>query len=1110
MLRPEVDELTPATLVDNTYRVVRLVGRGGMGTVYEAEDIRLGRPVALKVLRSDLARQLQADERFLQEARILARVRSPFMATVYSIGATEAGRTFIAMEFIDGESLGDLLDRERWLKLPRAAKICERVCEALMEAHKLGIIHRDLKPDNILLTKIGSVDDYVKVVDLGLAKHVQPMGGPGGPAAKLTQQRLVVGTPAYMSPEQAAGREVGPASDMYALAVILYEMLTGFLPIDGETPQDFLRAHQLQPPVPLAQRRKDIVFPQHVEAFFQRALAKNPAERFGTAEDFLRELQQLDAQTADARVARPLPMAQTVRTAPRPNSVHAPAVEALEQRLDRAKERVRLELFGLVSHAANALYDALDAFAGHIGVRADAPVVVRVRLPEPEPPGTPGDRLPLVALFDEVRVRAGFYDDDPPSVARRKLLAWVQSLMPDRPDRASQVAHLLGLYTGVDFPDSPHLSHARAVPEVARIAAGAALVDTLRGLAGRSLLVLLIDRVELCTDTEAVFLRRLLRQLGATPVLVVAGWLGAAETVPQAMTGLLGQGAVLRVAEPVEPQPPPVLDEATRRVLAAALALRLPTWPDLLEAATGVAVSAPLARLCEAGWLRPLPASRLSNQAEYLLGEVPPQIMERLAHEQVDTHRALVWLRTHAVVRPDRWAGRLAAVETRAGDWLASARHTSRAAQLMRSLGAQIEAIGQFEVARDQLVHLLTEQRTLEAGIVLTEVALQLTQLLAERGDHTGASERAREAIEALRQLPGLREDTWHQSGVPLLAEWAQAEAKLGRGEPALAPLTAQLQALQDSDAPLATAQLPWVAWALGRCLAAVGRRDEAIATWARALEHVGPRSTLVAELSLLLSAAASGEQAVLHARKALAAARDARNLVKEVEALHALALALRDVGEMDDAEAQLGEALNTLGRIDQPRLSADLSVLLASLLQARGAIDEADAALAKACRAFAGLSDMAGLSDALRQRGEAQMAHGTYARALAFADEAQRQAQQAGLAPLQVRALLLTARVCAATGDVEGAHLAMEQAFGLLPSDAPSIERADCLVVLADLIEADVLTSDRVSTSLLIEAQTMYRELHAVVEADKLAKRLRAMHRTGQFQIPVAAAKPD
>jgi serine/threonine-protein kinase len=1091
-LRPDADELPVSALVDNSYRIVRLIGRGGMGSVYEADDIRLGRPVALKVLRSDLAKALQADERFVQEAKILARIRSPFVATVYSIGATESGRTYIAMEYIDGESLGDLLDRERWLPLQRAVRIAQRCCEALMEAHKMGIIHRDLKPDNILLTRIGSVDDYVKVVDLGLAKHIHPTSQAVNP--RLTQARLVVGTPAYMSPEQAAGHDVGPQSDLYSLGVILYEMITGYLPVDGETPQDFLRAHQLQAPVPVNKRRQDLVFPPLVDAFFKGVLAKGVAERSQDARSFASELERLEGVQAESRTTQRTPKARATVPRLRASSV-GPTLDLLSERLDRAKDRVRLELIGIVSRTRSMLYEAIDAFVGAVAERADAPVVVRVRVP-PQ-----GQRLPLACLFEEVRARAGLYEDDPASVARRKLLGWVQALMPDRPDRASQVAHLIGLYLRVEFPDSPHLSHARAVPEVARMAGGAALVDALRGIAGRSTLVLILERADHFSETETAFLRRMVRQLGATPVLVVGAWVSRTDDVPAGLGALFTAGSVARVpARDVAQKLDSQFDAATRKTLCAAIRLGSPIWPDLVDAAIGGPASPHIARLLAVGALRVMPSSRLSAHVEYLLGDIPDATLAAVASEKVDLEHALSWLHAQAIVRPELWVGRLAAVEAQVGDWVMAATHARQAAELMSSLGALPEAVAQFELSRQHSLALQEGGRVQEAAVGLAEAAQGLCRCLTERGDHEAASDRAREGIEAMRQLARLREEDWYRLGVPLLGLWAVAEAACGRAESAVAPLETQIALLQKSQLPRAAEQLPHVRLALGRALAVTGQLRKALDVWTAALHAMPPlpNPVLAAELSMRIAdanrALGHGDRAVAHARKGLTAARDARNLVLEVDALRALALALREIGELDDAEAQLGEALNALGRLDRQRTAAEISVLLADVLQARGAVDEADAALAKACRAFAALPDLAGLSDALCRRGEIQMAHGIYTRAQAFAEEAARQAQLAGHVPLRVKALLLAARACAAAGDSKPAHTLMEEAFSLVAPDVPTVERADCMVVLADLLEAGVLTSDRVPRSLLEEAKEIYAQLGSDPEADKLGRRLRAM----------------
>lgn len=1083
------DELPVASHVDNMYRIVRMVGRGGMGAVYEAEDIRLGRSVALKVLRSDLARQLQADERFIQEARILARLRSPFVATVYSIGATDNGKTYIAMEFIDGESLGDLLDRERWLQVRRSVLIAKRVCEALVEAHENGIVHRDLKPDNILLTRIGSVEDYVKVVDLGLAKHIQSAGSHANP--RLTQARLVLGTPAYMSPEQAAGHDVGPASDLYALGAIFYEMMTGFLPVDGETPQDFLRAHQLQPPVPLAQRRPDLAFPPELETFVQRILAKDPTQRPQDARAFLAQLEQFEHASAQRRTTR----AQTVsRNSRRPPHI-AGLIDGLEERLDRARERSRLELCGVVSRHRGALYEAIDAFALGLLDRAEPPEVVRLRIPPPD------DRVPGAALFEDVRARAGVFDDDPPPLARRKLLAWAQSTLVDQPGRASQVAHLLGMFLGVDFPDSPHLSHARAVPEVARMAAGGALADALRAIAGRSSLVLVLERVEFLSASERTFLRRLVRQLGATSVLVIVAWVGPQDEAPADLGDLLTSGSVLRVESSEAPPPTDALsDPDLREVVGAALRLGTPLWPGLLAAALGRRVDAQLDRLASAGALRLQLGSRIGDESEYMLGEVPSGLADDSEGNTLDLARAAQWLTDRSSHRPKLWARRIAHLEAATGRLASAARHMRQSGEMAYQLGALDEATAIFEAA----VRLANEMEATgdgaSAAAARAEASLGLCRGLLDRGAWDEAAECARDAIEALRSLDALDEDVWFRLGAPLLSSWASAEIKAGLAAEVVVPIERQISAIESSGLPMAMARLPNLRLALGQALAATKRYDEAIQAWQTALTELPlePDFQLTADLSMALAdgmrRALRGEDAVAHARKALVSARHARDLVREAEALRSLALALRDIGELDDAEAQLGEALNALGRVDRAALAADVSVLLSEVLMARGAADEADAALAKACRSFAALTDLAGLSDALCKRGEIQMTHGAWQRAVAFADEAARQAALANEIELQAQAFLLSSRAAAATGDADAAHRALESAFHLVGGDGLERQRLRCIVALADLIEAEVLTSERTVLSLLEEAAALAESAGLQTEYDALQPRIKAM----------------
>ncbi|HEX6406100.1 MAG TPA: serine/threonine-protein kinase, partial [Gemmatimonadales bacterium] len=270
------DDPLAAALTDR-YRVERELGRGGMATVYLAHDIRHDRPVALKVLRPELAASL-GPERFLLEIRIAARLRHPHILPVHDSGET-AGRLWYTMPYVEGESLRQLLSRERQLPVDRAVRIAIQVLGALGYAHGHGVIHRDIKPENILLES-----DQAVVADFGVARAISAAG-----EDRLTETGLALGTPAYMSPEQAtASRDLDGRSDLYALGCVLYEMLAGQPPFVGATAQQLLARHAIDPVPPLRTVRDTI--PAPVEQSVTRALAKVPADRFATAGEFAEAL----------------------------------------------------------------------------------------------------------------------------------------------------------------------------------------------------------------------------------------------------------------------------------------------------------------------------------------------------------------------------------------------------------------------------------------------------------------------------------------------------------------------------------------------------------------------------------------------------------------------------------------------------------------------------------------------------------------------------------------------------------------------------------------------------------------------------------------------------
>ena len=251
-----------------------------MGKVYLAEQ-RLGtatRRVAIKTLRPELSNNAQVVGRFLRECEIVAQLHHPNTVQFFDFGELEidgSGGLFIVMEYIEGEDLGALLDREGPLELGRIDRLLIQIAGSLSEAHQLGVVHRDLKPDNILLTERAGQPDFVKVLDFGIARHHEM----GEERTQLTMQGMVLGTPPYMSPEQFGEEAPDARSDLYSLGIILYEMLTGRLPFEAKTPWEWANRHLSEPPLDLAALERGSALPEHRRRAVMRALSKDPAAR---------------------------------------------------------------------------------------------------------------------------------------------------------------------------------------------------------------------------------------------------------------------------------------------------------------------------------------------------------------------------------------------------------------------------------------------------------------------------------------------------------------------------------------------------------------------------------------------------------------------------------------------------------------------------------------------------------------------------------------------------------------------------------------------------------------------------------------------------------------
>jgi len=298
------------SVIAERYHIVKKLGEGGMGAVYLGEHVKMGRKSAIKVMSSSMAHDPEAIARFNREASNASRINHPNVCAIYDFGETPDGVIYLAMEFIEGGSLGDLLEQESTLSLRRAADILTQTADALQAAHDLGIVHRDLKPDNIMLTRGRAGGDLVKVVDFGIAKAMS-----GEEGQQVTKTGLVVGTPEYMSPEQLSGDRLDGRSDTYSLALVFYRMVTGTFPFPAESAQEMMIKRLTDDPLPLGAARPDIVFPPALEEALRHALGRMPSERYATAVEFARDVATAVAGMGAAAAVAPTDAATQILSA---------------------------------------------------------------------------------------------------------------------------------------------------------------------------------------------------------------------------------------------------------------------------------------------------------------------------------------------------------------------------------------------------------------------------------------------------------------------------------------------------------------------------------------------------------------------------------------------------------------------------------------------------------------------------------------------------------------------------------------------------------------------------------------------------------------------------
>lgn len=356
-------------VVSDRYEVQKTLGEGSMGCVFLAEHTHMKKKVALKVMRSEFLDNEEAVERFQREAQAAGHIDHPHVCAATDFGRLDDDRFFLVMEYLEGKTLSELLDEEERLLPERAIAIARRMASGVERAHELGVVHRDLKPDNIMLLEREGTEDFVKIMDFGVAR-VEVVS-----KQQLTQAGTTMGTPVYMSPEQAVAERADERSDLYTLGVMLFEMLTGEVPFYSESLAVILSKHATEPPPSMHDIAPDALIPQDICDVVEKLLAKDPADRYQSAAELIEALDAADFTPYVPDLRRPLSadVSEGGMVGDEPSGAAA-AVAALGD----------LDSSGDASDSASQLSGS-DMFSSVEDVSPKAKPK-----PKPEPEGTPG------------------------------------------------------------------------------------------------------------------------------------------------------------------------------------------------------------------------------------------------------------------------------------------------------------------------------------------------------------------------------------------------------------------------------------------------------------------------------------------------------------------------------------------------------------------------------------------------------------------------------------------------------------------------------------------------------------------------------------------------